>query len=78
MKEKKKKISVVKNNLYFLGLMWKIGPMGVVLCFLDNFIQYAFWVFYSVIFMQYLFGTFRFYNVETQSTAVFSMFVMIL
>ena len=57
MKEKKKKISVVKNNLYFLGLIWKIDPMGVVLCFLENFIQYAFWVFYSVIFMQYLFGT---------------------
>ncbi|MEE1007144.1 MAG: hypothetical protein U0L66_08145 [Acutalibacteraceae bacterium] len=52
MKEKKKekKISVVKNNLYFLGLLWKISPMGVVLCFLEIFIQYAFWVFYSVIF----------------------------
>lgn len=57
MKEKDKKISVVKNNLYFLGLLWKISPMGVVLCFLENFIQYAFWVFYSVIFMQYLFGS---------------------
>ena len=59
MKEKKKekKISVVKNNLYFLGLLWKISPMGVVLCFLEIFIQYAFWVFYSVIFMQYLFGS---------------------
>ena len=57
MKEKDKKISVLKNNLYFLGLLWKISPMGVVLCFLENFIQYAFWVFYSVIFMQYLFGS---------------------
>ena len=57
MKEKDKKISVVKNNLYFLGLLWKVSPMGVVLCFLENFIQYAFWVFYSVFFMQYLFGT---------------------
>lgn len=56
MKEKKKKTSVVKNNAYFLGLMWKIHPMGVIAYFLDNFIQYAFWVFYSVIFMQFLFG----------------------
>ena len=57
MKEKKNKTSVVKNNAYFLGLMWKIHPMGVIAYFLENFIQYAFWVFYSVIFMQYLFGT---------------------
>ena len=34
MKEKDKKISVVKNNLYFLGLLWKISPIGGVLWFL--------------------------------------------
>ena len=56
MKEKKKKTSVVKNNAYFLGEMWKIHPAGVIAYFLDQFIQYAFWVFYSVIFMQFLFG----------------------
>ena len=56
MKEKKKKTSVVKNNAYFLGQMWKIHPAGVIAYFLDQFIQYAFWVFYSVIFMQFLFG----------------------
>ena len=56
MKEKKKKTSVVKNNLYFLGQMWEIHPAGVIAYFLDQFIQYAFWVFYSVIFMQFLFG----------------------
>lgn len=53
---KEKKTSVVKNNVYFLGLMWKIHPMGVIAYFLENFIQYSFWVFYSVIFMQFLFG----------------------
>lgn len=57
MKEKAKKTSVVKNNVYFLGLMWKIHPMGVIAYFLEMFIQYAFWAFYSVVFMQYLFGT---------------------
>ena len=56
MKEKKKKTSVVKNNAYFFGEMWKIHPAGVIAYFLDQFIQYAFWVFYSVIFMQFLFG----------------------
>lgn len=57
MKEKEKKTSVVKNNVYFLGLLWKIHPMGVIAYFLQYFIDYAFWVFYSVIFMQFLFGT---------------------
>lgn len=57
MKEKETKTSVVKNNVYFLGLLWKIHPMGVVSYFLEHFINYGFWVFYSVIFMQFLFGT---------------------
>lgn len=59
MKEnkKEKKISVVKNNLYFLGLMWKIDPMGVALYFFEAIIEYAFWAFYTVVFMQFLFGT---------------------
>ena len=56
-KNKGKKISVVKNNLYFLGLIWKISPVGVVSYFLVFFIDYAFWAFYSVVFMQFLFGT---------------------
>ena len=50
MKEKKKKISVVKNNLYFLGLLWKIDPMGVVLCFFGKL--------HSVRFLGFLFGYF--------------------
>ena len=53
---KKKKISTIKNNLYFLRLIWKICPSRVVLNFLNVFFDFAMWTFYSVIFMQYLFG----------------------
>ena len=53
---KKKKISAIKNNLYFLRLIWKICPSRVVLNFLSVLSDFAMWTFYSVIFMQYLFG----------------------
>lgn len=53
---KKKKISAIKNNFYFLRLIWKICPFRVVLNFLHVFFDFAMWTFYSVIFMQYLFG----------------------
>ncbi len=54
---KEKKISVIKNNLFFLGLIWKIDPMSVISYMFVALIEYGFWTFYSVIFMQYLFGT---------------------
>jgi len=53
---KKKKISAIKNNLYFLGLIWKICPSRVILNFLSVLFDFAMWTFYSVTFMQYLFG----------------------
>lgn len=53
----KKKNSVIKNNLYFLGLLWKISPARVILNFVSVLTDYGMWVFSSVIFMQYLFGT---------------------
>ncbi len=55
-KMKRKNTSVIKNNLYFLGLIWKIQPMSIISYFFVDLIEYGFWVFYSVIFMQYLFG----------------------
>ncbi len=53
---KKKKISSIKNNLYFLHLIWKICPCRVVLNFLSVLFDFAMWTFYSVTFMHYLFG----------------------
>ncbi len=55
-KDKSKKTSVIKNNLYYLKLIWKIEPSSIITYFIVNLIEYGFWVFYSVIFMQYLFG----------------------
>ena len=57
MKTNKNKNPVFKNNLYFLGLIWKISPSRVILNFLSVLIDYGMWTFGSVIFMQYLFGT---------------------
>ena len=56
MKKKEKKPSAVKNNLYFLRLLWGISPARVLLNFLFLIFEFAMWTFYSVIFMQYLFG----------------------
>lgn len=56
MKKKEKKPSAIKNNLYFLRLLWGISPARVALNFLFLIFEFAMWTFYSVIFMQYLFG----------------------
>jgi len=54
--QKKKKTSTLKNNLYFIKLLWKICPSRVIFNFLETFLGFAMWTFNSVIFMQYLFG----------------------
>ncbi len=57
MKEKKKKVSVFGNNIYFMKMLMKIAPGRVILSFLSIFLDYGMWTFGSVIFVQYLFGT---------------------
>lgn len=47
--------AVIKNTLYFLKLICKANPASLVLSFIV-FLEYAVWIFNSVIFMQYLFG----------------------
>ena len=44
------------NNLYFLKILWKINPKRVVFSFLEQFFGFGEWVFFTVIFMKYLFG----------------------
>ncbi len=56
MKKKEKKPSAIKNNAYFLRLLWGISPLRVTLGFVFMLFEFAMWVFYSVFFMQYLFG----------------------
>ena len=55
-KDGKKKISAIKNNFYFLKLVWQISPAAVMLNFFTTLLGFAQWVFYSVFFLQYLFG----------------------
>lgn len=55
-KNGKKKVSAIKNNLYFLKLVWQISPAAVILNFFTTLLGFAQWVFYSVFFLQYLFG----------------------
>mgnify|MGYP001004899826 CR=1 FL=1 len=54
--KKKRSKHTVKNNLYMLGLVWKISPSRVLLTFMDALLGFGFWVFETVIFMRYLFG----------------------
>ena len=49
MKEKENKTSVIKNNLYFLKLIWKIDPASIYTFLISQLIGYGNWVFWSVI-----------------------------
>lgn len=53
--KKRRNISALKNNFNFLKLLWKISPARVLLNFLVTLLDFAEWVFYSVIFFQFLF-----------------------
>ncbi len=47
----------VKNNIYLLSVLWKIAPGRVISQFIVRFIITGVWVFSSLIFMQYFFGS---------------------
>lgn len=51
-----KKSRIMLNNLYVIKLAWKICPKRVIADFFMNAINYFSWVFYSVVFIKYLFG----------------------
>ncbi len=51
------KVSVLKNNFYFVSLLWKISPLYIILSFLIELLGFAGWTFYSVYFIEYLFGS---------------------
>ncbi len=53
---KEKKSSVIKNNIYFLRLVWKVTPTYVMLEFFKRLFDYTIWSFYSITFTKYLFG----------------------
>lgn len=55
-KKNKNNISAIKNNIYFLKLIFSISPSAVILNFFTSLLVFAKWVFYSVFFLKFLFG----------------------
>ena len=55
-KQKEKKIKSFTNNFYMLKLVWDITPGRVVCSFISRLLGFGTWVYYTVIFMKYLFG----------------------
>jgi ATP-binding cassette, subfamily B, bacterial len=49
-------INSLRNNFFLLGMVWKISRQRVALSFLKSLLGFGCWVFYTVIFMKYLFG----------------------
>lgn len=48
--------SAFRNNAYFLKLVWEVSPKHILLSMACSLLGFASWVFYSVIFVKYLFG----------------------
>lgn len=60
MEKSKTKIGTMKtiaNNIYFLKIIFKICPLKVILTFLNTLLGFGSWVFFSVIFIQYIFSS---------------------
>ena len=55
-KKSKNNISAIKNNIYFLKLIFGISPSAVILNFFTSLLVFVSWVFYSVFFLKFLFG----------------------
>lgn len=55
-KQPPKKAASFGNNFYMLRMLWEICPARVILGFLNALANFGVWVFFSVIFMKYLFG----------------------
>jgi ATP-binding cassette, subfamily B, bacterial len=49
-------INALANNFLLLGMVWRISRSRVVLSFLKSMLGFGSWVFFTVVFMKYLFG----------------------
>src|SRR5690554_5284296 len=50
------KTRALRNNLYNIKLVWAIEPKRVFIEFIKNAFSYFSWVFYSVVFVRYIFS----------------------
>jgi ATP-binding cassette subfamily B protein len=75
------KMNVIRNNLYLLGKIARISPWRVFHAFLSQLISQAGWVFFTVVFIRYLFGadeitrTYRDVTVFLMATSVAMLFI---
>lgn len=65
-----------QDTFYFLKLLWKINPVRVALSFVVQFLGFGEWVFFTVIFMKYLFGAAEKQR-SFEETAVFLVITLI-
>ncbi len=54
--KKRIKSNPISDTFYFLGIIWKINPLRVILTFVQQLCGFGEWVFFTVIFMRCLFG----------------------
>lgn len=73
-KNDKKSSKGFLNNFYMLKIIWSICPIRIIASFVNQLLNFGFWVFYSVIFMRYLFGAAE----MTKTFAQVSVFIGIL
>jgi ATP-binding cassette subfamily B protein len=73
MVKKENKINTFKNNLFMLKLIWRIKPQRVLIDIFVSLLRYFSWVFYSVIFIRYLFNN----GGENKNFSQISIFILI-
>ena len=47
---------MIRNNVYFLRLLWSMSPARVAHSFVSAVVDFGVWAFSSVVFTRYLFG----------------------
>lgn len=72
----RKTTDTISETIYLLKILWKIDPARVVLSFAVSFLGFGEWVFFTVIFMKYLFGAAEIQR-SFEETAVFIAITML-
>lgn len=68
-KEKSKKIPTIKNNLFMLKILWEISPKIIIYTFIPEFLGFASWAAFNVLFMKYIFS--GLYEISFLSSVLF-------
>ena len=66
----------LRRNLYILKMVWEISPARVLLTMLQSLLDFGFWVFGTVVFMQFLFGAVEFGRSFSEVVIFLSIFML--